>query len=170
MTVRKLVAALALMGLVLTACGGDDGKKIVDQATESSDDPPKDDGSTKDKDKDDSADPSDPDPGDIDLGDIDPGDLGAAEDIIDQFLPEGCAFFFDFSLAVSLALGGQSDISDFSASDAPEEIRDDVKTVLDALGGSNAPADLAAAFSDPAVEDALDNIDTFSTLRCDVTS
>lgn len=155
MTVRRLLAVLAVLALFFAACGDDGG--LVESANESS---------GEDSSSSDSG--SEIDPADIDLDDIDLGDLEGADDFVDAFLPEGCEFFFDFTVAIGLAFGGQDDLSSFKASDAPEEVRDDVQTVLDAVQDASGQGGLITALSDPAVEDALDNIDTFATANCEL--
>ncbi len=161
MTVRRLLAVFAVLALFLAACG-DDGGGLAETATEPSGDDSSSSGSEG------GSGSGDADPGDIDLGDIDPGDLEAADDFIDAFLPEDCEFFFDFTIAVGLAFGGQDDLSSFKTSDAPEEVRDDVQTVLDAIEDAPDQGGLFTALSDPEVEDALENIEAFATANCEL--
>jgi hypothetical protein len=157
MTIRRLLGVLAVLALFFTGCSDDDS---------SSSDA---DGSSQDSG---SSDPGDSGSG-SDGGDtsstIDPEDLDAGEEAFDSAVPDECEFLFDLSTAIATAATGQVDAEQFSADEAPEEVREDVETLVEAFNqyDPSDPIGSGQAFAGEDVRQASENISSFVEQNCD---
>lgn len=157
MTIRRLLGVLAVLALFFTGCSDDDG--------DSSDS----DSSSQDSGSSDSGDSgSDSSSGDT-ASTIDPEDLDAGEEAFDSIVPDECEFLFDLSAAIGLAATGQVDAAQFSADEAPSEVRDDVETLIDAFNQYDPtdPIGSGQALASEDVQQASENISNFVEQNCD---
>lgn len=144
MKTRQLLGALATFTLLLTACGGDDGDESGSDSGDTGQD---------------SENPT---------VTVDPGDLDAGEDAFDAVVPDECEFLFDLSTAIGLAATGQVDASEFSAEEAPEEVRADVEVMVEAFNTYDPTnPSTGQVFASGEFEQASNNISAFVDANCD---
>ena len=84
-------------------------------------------------------------------------------------VPDECEFLFDLSTAIAMAATGQVDAEQFSADEAPEEVRDDVETLVEAFDryDPSDPIGSGQALASEDVRQASDNISSFVEQNCD---
>jgi hypothetical protein len=145
MRTRQLLGTLAALTLLLTACGGDDGDESGSDSGDTGQD---------------SESPA---------VTVDQDDLDVGEDAFDSVVPDECEFLFDLSTSIGLAATGQVDAGEFSAEEAPEEVRGDVEVMVEAFNAYD-PTDPSTAqvFASGEFEQASDNISAFVEANCDL--